>query len=142
MTRSGGYKPRNIRRGDPLTARELQVLALVAAGETTRAISKRLGIVENTIKGHLTSIYKKTGSANRVQAVRYYLQHYTAVAPGGVPVPPPSVTTPVVGGQAGRSLIAHQINEMQARLEQLAPAASEAQRLQAAVKALRRIEPE
>jgi DNA-binding CsgD family transcriptional regulator len=135
------YKPRKIRRGDPLSARELQVLALVAAGETTPVIAKRLGIVENTIKSHLTSIYKKTGSANRVQAVRYYLQHYTAPVPGH-PAPPPSLTAPMSGADVdGRSLIAEQIREIQARLDQLAPAASEMQRLQEAVDALRQIDP-
>jgi DNA-binding CsgD family transcriptional regulator len=130
MTRSRGYRPRNMHRGDPLTARELQVLALVSAGETTPVISRRLGIVENTIKSHLTSIYKKTGCANRVQAARYYLLHYTSPA-----------TAPAAGEDGGASLIAEQILQIQARLEQLAPAASEARRLHDAVEALRQIQP-
>jgi DNA-binding NarL/FixJ family response regulator len=62
--------------GEELTTRELHVLALVADGEPTSAISPRLGISENTVKSHLTSVYRKTGSRNRVQAARHYLDHY------------------------------------------------------------------
>jgi DNA-binding CsgD family transcriptional regulator len=65
-----------VRKGDPLTAREVEVLALVSAGDSTRAISRRLGISENTIKTHLTNVYRKTGSRNRVQAARHYLEHF------------------------------------------------------------------
>jgi DNA-binding CsgD family transcriptional regulator len=51
----------------------------VAAGETTAAIARRLGIAENTVKSHLTNVYAKTGSRNRVQAARYYLGLQRAV---------------------------------------------------------------
>jgi DNA-binding CsgD family transcriptional regulator len=67
------------RPGDPLTPREREILALVAAGEPTAAIAVRLSISENTVKGHLTHVYAKTGSRNRVQATRHYLDHYAAV---------------------------------------------------------------
>jgi DNA-binding CsgD family transcriptional regulator len=73
-------KPR-ARTGDPLTPRELEVLALVAAGEPTAAIAGRLGISENTVKGHLTHVYTKTGSRNRVQATRHYLDHSATPLP-------------------------------------------------------------
>jgi DNA-binding CsgD family transcriptional regulator len=76
MSRPSSYKPRHASVGDPLTARELEVLALVAAGEPTSEISRDLGIAENTVKTHLTSVYKKTGSRNRVQATRHYLERY------------------------------------------------------------------
>jgi DNA-binding CsgD family transcriptional regulator len=66
------------RKGDPLTAREIEVLALVAAGEPTAAIAALLAISENTVKGHLTHVYTKTGSRNRVQATRHYLDRYAA----------------------------------------------------------------
>jgi DNA-binding CsgD family transcriptional regulator len=72
-------KPR-ARNGDPLTPREAQILALVATGEPTAAIGQRLGISENTVKGHLTHVYTKTGSRNRVQATRHYLDHHTTSA--------------------------------------------------------------
>ena len=61
------------RKGDPLTARELQILSRVAAGETTAAIAHRLGIAENTVESHLTKAYAKTASRNPVQAARHYL---------------------------------------------------------------------
>lgn len=128
--------------GDPLTDREVQILSLVAAGEPTPAISVRLGIAENTIKTHLTSVYKKTGSINRVQAARHYLDHYTVPASASDPAPPLSVAPVGVPGPAGdASLIARQINQIQTRLEQLAPATTEADRLHHALDALRAIEP-
>jgi DNA-binding CsgD family transcriptional regulator len=76
VSRSSRHSPRRTHKGEPLTRREQEVLALVANGEPTSAISQRLGISENTIKSHLTSVYRKTGSRNRVQAARHYLDHY------------------------------------------------------------------
>jgi DNA-binding CsgD family transcriptional regulator len=85
-------KPR-ARNGDPLTPREAQILALVATGEPTAAIGQRLGISENTVKGHLTHVYTKTGSRNRVQATRHYLDHYTT------PASPPRSSQPASRGR-------------------------------------------
>jgi len=85
-------KPR-ARNGDPLTPREIEVLALVAAGEPTAAIAGRLAISENTVKGHLTHVYAKTGSRNRVQATRHYLDHHTTLAL------PPRSSLPASGGR-------------------------------------------
>jgi DNA-binding CsgD family transcriptional regulator len=62
--------------GDRLTAREREVLALLAAGHTTADIAAQLGVAPGTVKTHLTSVYKKIGSKNRVQAARYYLDHF------------------------------------------------------------------
>jgi DNA-binding NarL/FixJ family response regulator len=53
-----------------LTERERTILAAVAAGKTTAAISRELWISEHTVKFHLTSIYRKLGVANRAGAVR------------------------------------------------------------------------
>lgn len=58
-----------------LTDRERSVLAAVAAGMTTAAISRDLWISQHTIKFHLTNIYRKLGVANRAAAVRYALEH-------------------------------------------------------------------
>jgi DNA-binding CsgD family transcriptional regulator len=118
--------------GDPLTNREIQILALVAAGEPTPAISRRLGIAENTIKTHLTSVYRKTGCRNRVQATRHYLDNYTSA--------PPTEADRSRDGARDTSLIQRQMAEIQARLDHLANAATEAERLQHALKALRAIE--
>jgi DNA-binding CsgD family transcriptional regulator len=80
------------RRGDPLTPREIEILALVAAGEPTAEIAARLAISENTVKGHLTHVYTKTGSRNRVQATRHYLDHYAT------PATSPTASQPVSNG--------------------------------------------
>ena len=132
MSRSRESQSRRARKGDPLTDREVQILSLVAAGEPTAEISQRLGIAENTVKSHLTNIYTKTASRNRVQATRHYLRHYT-IDHGG-----PSPGSQAAGDDA---LIEQQVREIQARLDQLAPAATEAERLQRALDALRAIRP-
>jgi DNA-binding CsgD family transcriptional regulator len=69
-------KAARARQGDPLTPRELEILALLAAGNTTADIAEQLGIAPGTIKTHLTSVYKKIGARNRVQAARHYLDHH------------------------------------------------------------------
>jgi DNA-binding CsgD family transcriptional regulator len=70
-------KPARPRKGDPLTPREQEILALVAAGNSTPDIAARLGITSGTVKAHLTSVYRKIGAKNRVQAARHHLDHHT-----------------------------------------------------------------
>jgi DNA-binding NarL/FixJ family response regulator len=60
---------------DRLTAREVAVLRLVAAGLTSRAIAEQLGISRRTVDAHLRSIYGKIGVATRSAATRYALDH-------------------------------------------------------------------
>ena len=54
---------------EPLTARELEVLQLLAAGQTNRQIADRLVVTERTVKFHVSSILAKLGAANRTEAV-------------------------------------------------------------------------
>ena len=54
---------------EPLTPRELEVLALMAAGLTNQAIADELVVVVGTIKAHTNNIYSKLGVSNRTQAV-------------------------------------------------------------------------
>ncbi len=54
-----------------LTPRELDVLTHVAAGSRNREISEALGVSEQTIKNHLSTILHKLGVPNRTQAVMY-----------------------------------------------------------------------
>jgi DNA-binding CsgD family transcriptional regulator len=75
---SAWNKPAPPHHGAPLTPRELEILALVAAGHSTPEIAVRLGIAPVTIKTHLTSVYRKVGAQNRVQATRHYLDHHAA----------------------------------------------------------------
>jgi DNA-binding CsgD family transcriptional regulator len=52
-----------------LTKREIQVLRLVAEGETTKEIALRLGIAEVTVKWHVKRILRRLGAASRAEAV-------------------------------------------------------------------------
>ena len=55
---------------EPLTPREVQVLELLAEGLPNKAIAERLGISDQTVKFHVSSISGKLGAANRTDAVR------------------------------------------------------------------------
>lgn len=54
---------------DPLTAREVEILALVAGGFSNREIADALGPSEGTVKNHVSSILSKLGVRDRVRAV-------------------------------------------------------------------------
>jgi DNA-binding NarL/FixJ family response regulator len=51
-----------------LTAREREVLQLVADGLANKQIARRLGISEKTVKGHLTQVFQTLGVTDRTQA--------------------------------------------------------------------------
>jgi LuxR family maltose regulon positive regulatory protein len=53
----------------PLSARELEVLRLLAAGQPNQAIAEQLVISLETVKRHVTHVLDKLGAANRTQAV-------------------------------------------------------------------------
>ena len=56
---------------DVLTDRELSILRLVAEGLSNLDIANRLFVTEQTVKFHLSNIYRKLGVANRTEATRY-----------------------------------------------------------------------
>ncbi|MBD8022363.1 response regulator [Microbacterium gallinarum] len=62
-----------MRRPDPdavaLTARELDVLRLVATGHSNKQVAVALGIGESTVKTHLLKVFDKLGVADRTRAV-------------------------------------------------------------------------
>jgi DNA-binding CsgD family transcriptional regulator len=58
-----------------LTAREVDVLRLVAEGLTDAEVGERLFLSTRTVSSHLTSIYNKLGVSSRVAAVRFASQH-------------------------------------------------------------------
>ena len=55
---------------DALTSREVQVLELLAEGQSNKAIGQRLGISDQTVKFHVAAISGKLGAVNRTDAVR------------------------------------------------------------------------
>ena len=60
---------------DDLTARELEILRLMAAGSSNGHIASQLWVTEQTVKFHLSNIYRKLGVANRTQASHYAHVH-------------------------------------------------------------------
>ena len=60
---------------DPLTARERQVLQLVAEGKTTRAMAELLGVSTKTAESHRTRLMKKLGIHETAGLVRYAIRN-------------------------------------------------------------------
>jgi DNA-binding NarL/FixJ family response regulator len=60
---------------DGLSAREVQILRLVARGLSNREIGETLTISEHTAANHIRSILRKTGCANRTEAASYAHRH-------------------------------------------------------------------
>ena len=58
-----------------LTAREVEILRLVARGLTSGEIAHELKISEKTVAHHLTHIFNKTTSENRAAAVAFAIHH-------------------------------------------------------------------
>ena len=54
---------------DPLTAREIEVLSLIAAGKANKLVADQLSISEETVKGHVKSILSKLDAKDRTHAV-------------------------------------------------------------------------
>jgi DNA-binding NarL/FixJ family response regulator len=68
-------------RGTGLTDRELGILKAVARGLSNQAIGKELWVTEQTVKFHLTNIYRKIGVTNRTEAARHAYQHSLVESP-------------------------------------------------------------
>jgi DNA-binding NarL/FixJ family response regulator len=58
-----------------LTAREITMLKSLARGLSNKAISQELWVTEQTVKFHLTNVYRKLGVPSRTAAVRYAHEH-------------------------------------------------------------------
>jgi LuxR family maltose regulon positive regulatory protein len=57
------------RLAEPLSRRELEVLALVAAGESNAGIADKLFVSTSTVKTHINNLYRKLGARSRTAAV-------------------------------------------------------------------------
>jgi LuxR family transcriptional regulator, positive regulator of biofilm formation len=58
-----------------LTMREQEIIRLITAGLSNQAIADRLFISPNTVKTHVSNIYKKIDSTNRVQAINWATEY-------------------------------------------------------------------
>jgi DNA-binding NarL/FixJ family response regulator len=58
-----------------LTAREIEVIALAARGESNRQIAATIGLAQATVKEHLHNVYAKLGAADRAHAVAIALRN-------------------------------------------------------------------
>jgi two-component system, NarL family, nitrate/nitrite response regulator NarL len=52
-----------------LTPREVEVLAAIGDGLSNKAVARRLGISQHTVKFHVESLFRKLGVATRAEAV-------------------------------------------------------------------------
>jgi len=60
---------------EALTAREIEVLAMLAEGLGNKEIARQLDISDNTVKFHLSSIFGKLGANSRTEAVMQGMRH-------------------------------------------------------------------
>jgi two-component system, NarL family, nitrate/nitrite response regulator NarL len=75
------FTPASDASADPLTARQREVLGMVARGATNKEIAQILQIAPHTVKNHLGQIFERLGAANRAQAV---VMAQDATAPGSL----------------------------------------------------------
>jgi two-component system, NarL family, nitrate/nitrite response regulator NarL len=68
-----------------LTAREREIVAAVAAGESNREVAQRLALAEDTVKHHISNVFDKLGVSNRAELAAYAASH-------GLAEPPPTGT--------------------------------------------------
>ena len=83
---AGGHRPsRRTARPAGLTARETDVLALLARGLTNRQIADRLVISRKTVANHVEHIYAKIGASTRTAAALFATRHGLLAPEDGVP---------------------------------------------------------
>jgi len=76
------YKRNGAGDAPDLTKREIEILRLVAEGYSNSQAAERLWVTEQTVKFHLSNVYKKLNVANRTEASRWAQVH--GLLPAGV----------------------------------------------------------
>ena len=74
LVKGQGPPPEPAPRPFGLTAREMEVIALVATGASNKDIAAELGLSEETVKHHLSKIFDKTGQSSRVELALFATQ--------------------------------------------------------------------
>lgn len=75
LARARALRSRQTARSHDLTAREMQVLRLVATGKTNHAIATELRLSEKTVERHLSNLFSKIGVSSRAAATAFAYQH-------------------------------------------------------------------
>ncbi|GGX71332.1 response regulator transcription factor [Streptomyces fructofermentans] len=87
LERLSGPEPAEPERSAPaadgLTARETEVLVLIADGLSNQEIARALHVSTATVKTHINNLFAKTGIKDRSQAVRYAFRNGLVRPPGG-----------------------------------------------------------
>jgi len=72
---AAGEEPGATRRTGSLSVREIEILRLIAAGQTSKEISRQLSLSIRTVGRHITNIYDKIGARGRADATAYAHRH-------------------------------------------------------------------
>jgi len=75
VSASASSPPEAPSEGPRLTRRELEILRLVARGASNAAVAKGLWVTEQTVKFHLSNVYRKLSVSNRTEASRWAQVH-------------------------------------------------------------------
>jgi two-component system response regulator NreC len=73
--RLAAEQPKPARAPDELSAREAEVLRLIALGHTNRDVARALGLSVRTVESHRARIQQKTGRTSRADLVAYAHEH-------------------------------------------------------------------
>jgi DNA-binding NarL/FixJ family response regulator len=76
-------EPEKGRAPDQLSPREVEILALIASGESSRTIAQRLYLSENTVKHHTSNIFQKLHVRHRSQAAAEAVRRGLIAPPSG-----------------------------------------------------------
>lgn len=70
-----GLKQETVAHEAGLTERETEILRAVARGLSNKEVARELWVTEQTVKFHLSNVYRKLGVANRTEAARWALRN-------------------------------------------------------------------